>query len=60
MKAPYHIVTEVLKKSPKASKVCGLEGEAVEADDPRLLKLLNPAGEVNLCSDVDPRLESGE
>ena len=52
MKAPYHIVTEVLKKSPKASKVCGVEGEAAESDDPRLLRLLNP--------DVDPRLESGE
>ena len=34
LKAPYHIVTEVLKKSLKASKVCGVDGEAVESDDP--------------------------
>lgn len=33
----------------------------MEAGEPRLLRLLNPAGEVKLCSDVDPRLlESGD
>ena len=45
------------------SRVCetGVDGEAIEAGDPRLLRLLNPAGEVKLCSDVDPKLlESGE
>ena len=44
-----------------ASNCDGVEGEAMEAGDPRLLRLLNPAGEVKLCSDVDPKLlESGE
>ena len=40
------------------SRVCetGVDGEAIEAGDPRLLRLLNPAGEVKLCSDVDPKL----
>ena len=56
LKAPYPITDAPLKKSPEASKVCGVEGEAIEAGDPRLLRLLNPAGEVKLCSDVDPRL----
>ena len=33
----------------------------MEAGEPRLFRLLNPAGEVKLCSDVDPKLlESGE
>ena len=44
-----------------ASNCEGVDGEAMEAGDPRLLRLLNPAGEVKLCSEVDPRLrESGE
>ena len=45
-------------KSPEDSKVCkaGIDGEGIEAGDPRLFRLLNPAGEVKLCSDVDPKL----
>ena len=56
LKAPYPM--EVLKISPEDSIVCeiGVDGEAMEAGEPRLLRLLNPAGEVKLCSDVDPRL----
>jgi hypothetical protein len=60
LKASHHI-KEVLKKYPRASIVCGVEGKAIETDDPRLLRWLNSVGEVNLYSYVDPRLlESGE
>lgn len=60
LKAPN---TEGLKRSAwltAASNPEGVEGEAMEAGDPRLFKLLNPAGLVKLCSEVDPKLlESG-
>ena len=61
MKAPK---TEGLKRSAwltAASNPDGVEGEAIEAGDPKLFKLLKPAGLVKLCSEVDPigLLESG-
>ena len=50
-------------KSPEDSKVCetGVDGEAIEAGDPMLFRLLTSAGEIKLCSDVDSKLlESGD
>ena len=60
LKAPK---TEGRKRSAwltAASNPDGVEGEAIEAGDPKLFRLLNPAGLVKLCSEVEPRLrESG-
>ena len=39
-----------------ASKLCWSEGDATDAGDPKLGKLLNPAGDVTLCSEFDSKL----
>ncbi len=42
---------------PRFSYPPGVDGEATDpAGDPMLGRLLNPAGEVRLCSDVDSTL----